>query len=137
MSWKACFLLHPIGRHPDSHRSPLEFVDRPTHSITQSFNSHSVHGNILVARRQHLPRSPQPIRRDFVRARVENLADSYRNVDTISHNKSVSQFIDPSIRNPIESESRLLARSLARCLLFSTDWQSLALFAWGFQFYIV
>jgi hypothetical protein len=41
-----------------------------------------VHNDVRVIVRRHLTRSSQPERRDFVRARVEDLADSDRDIDT-------------------------------------------------------
>jgi hypothetical protein len=53
-----------------------------------------VHNDVRVIIRRQLARSSQPERREFVRARIEDLADSDRYIDTDQTSASKSNQIE-------------------------------------------
>jgi hypothetical protein len=71
------------GSHPTQLASPhLSLIE------------HSVHNDVRVIIRRQLARSSQPERREFVRARIEDLADSDRYIDTDQTSASKSNQIE-------------------------------------------
>jgi hypothetical protein len=71
----------PVPSHIPSRRLP---GSQPIQLASQhlSLVKHSVHNDVRVIVRRQLARSSQPERRDFVRACIEDLADSDRDIDT-------------------------------------------------------
>jgi hypothetical protein len=100
-----------VPSHNSSRRLP---GSHPTQLASPhlSLIKHRVHNDVRVIVRRQLARSSQPERRELVRARIEDLADSDRDIDTnivtnqtsasnrFKSNESFSLLVPPYSPNP-------------------------------------